>query len=314
MVYLLEMYINYLAAVRGASANTRQAYAQDLRDYLDFLTQRKCTDITQIRAADVMQYRVWLKNKGLAERSLARYLSSVKGFHRYLCDEGLLAIDPTATLDPPKIGVKLPQVMTFDEVERLLAQPDHTTPAGLRDQAMLDTLYASGLRVSELIALRVADVYLARGFLRCFGKGEKERVAPLGQIACDRIAQYLRDARPLILQNRLSIYLFVSRLGKPLTRQAVWKMIKKYLQQAELSAEMSPHTLRHSFATHLLEHGADLRSLQLRLGHSDIATTQIYTHVSTMRLRDVYDAKHPRAKKSPPRSAPDNQQEETEGA
>ena len=297
MQYLLEMYINYLAAVRGLSENTRGSYHCDLKEYFTFLQERSLTDIAQVHSTDVVRYRSWLKNKGLSERSIARHFSAVKGFHRYVYDEGIVDADPTITLESPKIGTVLPQVMTFEEVEQLLAQPDASKPLGLRDKAMLETLYASGLRVSELISLRLNHLNREKGYVRCIGKGEKERIVPLGKSAIYFISCYIREARHIFLKERYSDYLFVSRFGERMSRQAFWKIIKKYLKQAGLSQDISPHTLRHSFATHLLEHGADLRSLQLMLGHSDIATTQVYTHVSTRRLKEVYDKYHPRAKK-----------------
>ena len=294
--YIVEMYINYLAAVRGLSEHTREAYHRDIGKYLQFLQERLITDLNQVQETDIVQYRAWLKRQSLAERSIARHVSAVKGFHRYAYDEGIVRHDPTATMETPKIGAHLPQVMSFDEIKRLLEQPDEKSTLGLRDKAILETLYASGMRVSELISLRVNHVNWQDGYVRCMGKGEKERIAPLGKTAMHYMTRYLHEARERLLASRYSDYLFVNRFGKGMSRQACWKIIKKYLKQANLSQNISPHTLRHSFATHLLEHGADLRSLQMMLGHSDIATTQIYTHVSTKRLKDVYDQYHPRAK------------------
>ncbi len=304
MQYFIEMYINYLAAVRGLSDNTRSAYGRDLKTYVVFLAEeRSCAAIERVTDDDVIAFRASLRQRGLAERSVSRHFSAVKGFHHYLCDEKIVDKDPTAKIDAPKIGVTLPDIMSFDEVERLLAQPDavnETTPedraVALRDKAMLETLYATGLRVSELISLRLRDVNQERGFLRCIGKGDKERVVPLGESALLYLARYLNDARGVFLKGSYAEALFVNRFGQQMTRQAFWKIIKKYSKQARLPLTISPHTLRHSFATHLLEHGADLRSLQIMLGHQDIATTQVYTHVSTKHLREVYDEHHPRAK------------------
>ena len=297
MQYFLEMYINYLAAVRGSSENTREAYSRDLRKYFTFLQKHSVSDLEQIKESDVVQFRAWLKNQGISDRSIAQYLSAVKGFHRFICEEGISEKDPTSKLETSKMGMSLPEVMSFEEVELLLDQPDLSAPIGLRDKAMLETLYASGLRVSELIALRLSHLNTDKGFVRCFGKGEKERVVPLGKSALHFIARYVDESRYILLKNQYSEHLFVSRLGKSMTRQSCWKIIKKYLKKAGLSPHISPHTLRHSFATHLLEHGVDLRSLQLMLGHSDISTTQVYTHVSTKRLKAVYDEYHPRAHK-----------------
>lgn len=304
MRYLLEMYINYLAAVRGLSENTRSAYSRDLTTYLTFLTEeRACKTIERVTDGDVIAYRAYLSQLGMAERSISRHFSAVKGFHHYLCDEKIIDKDPTAKIDAPKLGVALPDVMSFDEVERLLAQPDaanETSPedraVAIRDKAMLETLYATGLRVSELVSLRLRDVNRERGFLHCIGKGDKERVVPLGEAALIYLARYINEARGVFLKGAYAEALFVSRFGEQMTRQSFWRIIKKYLKQAGLPMTISPHTLRHSFATHLLEHGADLRSLQIMLGHQDIATTQIYTHVSTKHLREVYDEHHPRAK------------------
>jgi integrase/recombinase XerD len=307
MKYFLEIYINYLAVVRGSSENTREAYYRDLEKYFMFCTTNSITEVTEITEKHVLLYRAWLKEKGLSERSIARHVSTVKGFHRYLCDEGITKTDPTVNLESPKTGHALPTVMSFDEVERLLAQPNERTVTGLRDKAMLETLYATGMRVSELILLRlnnirskkikVDDREVQMAYVRCIGKGEKERIIPLGETAFKWTARYIDESRNALLHAQYSEYLFLNRFGKPMTRQAFWKILKKYLKQAGLPQDISPHTLRHSFATHLLEHGADLRSLQLMLGHSDIATTQIYTHVSTKRLKEAYDQYHPRAKK-----------------
>ncbi len=297
MNYLLEMYINYLAAVRGLSENTRGAYYHDLTQYLTFLQEQSLTDMASVCDSHILQYHAWLKSNGLSARSIARHCSAVKGFHRYLCDEGIVEADPTIKLETPKKGCILPNVMSFEEVERLLAQPDESTALGLRDKAMLETLYASGMRASEVISVRLKSLNPEKGYVRCFGKGEKERVVPLGKSAVHIIDRYMKESRHILLKQRYSEYLFLNRFGKKMSRQACWKIIKKYLKQAGLSEDISPHTLRHSFATHLLEHGADLRSLQLMLGHSDISTTQIYTHVSTKRIKEVYDEFHPRAGK-----------------
>jgi len=307
MEYLLEMYINYLAAVRGSSENTREAYYRDLEKYFRFCKKNHVADVTAITEKHVLLYRAWLRERGLSERSIARHASTVKGFHRYLCDEGIAKTDPTLNLESPRIGYALPTVMSFDEVEQLLAQPNEQAVTGLRDKAMLETLYATGMRVSELISLRLNDIKSKKlkvdnrevkvEYVRCIGKGEKERIIPLGKTAFDCISRYIDKSRNILLKSQYSKYLFLNRFGKPMSRQAFWKIIKKYLKQAGLPQDISPHTLRHSFATHLLERGADLRSLQLMLGHSDIATTQVYTHVSTKRLKEAYDQYHPRAKK-----------------
>jgi len=304
MEYLLEMYINYLAAIRGLTENTRRAYHRDLQAYFEFLHRYSVHTITQVHEEIILQYRKQLTDQGLSERSIARHFSTMKGFHRFLCDEKIMTTDPTVKLEAPKVGSTLPDVMAFDEVRLLLAQPDASKAQNrqakalcLRDKAMLETLYASGVRVSELIDFRLHLLNREKGYLRCLGKGEKERIVPLGESALHFLDLYLEEGRQILLAKKgYSEYLFVNRFGGNMSRQAFWKILKKYLKQAGLSETISPHTLRHSFATHLLEHGADLRSLQLMLGHSDIATTQIYTHVSTTRIKEVYDEYHPRAK------------------
>lgn len=303
MNHLIEMYLNYLAAVRRLSDNTRAAYQHDLTSHLGFLAEQ-CgrAEIEQAQEGDVMAYRARLKARGLSERSIHRQFAAIKGFYRYLHDEKIIDNDPTIKIEAPKIGATLPSVMSAEEVAALLAQPEDSkaqTPedkaVALRDKAMLETLYATGLRVSELVSLRRRHLDLERGFLRCIGKGDKERIVPLGEAAISSLARYLQEGRGVFLKGAHSEWLFVNRFGEEMTRQAFWKILKKYLKQAGLPLTISPHTLRHSFATHLLEHGADLRSLQLMLGHEDIGTTQIYTHVSTARLREAYDEYHPRA-------------------
>lgn len=313
MKFLLEMYINYLAALRGASENTRASYARDITKFFTFCAEQHLTNITQVTEQHIAAYLGWLKQQGLSERSISRAISALKGLSRYLYDEGLITSDPTEKMESHKTASTLPLVLSSEQVERLLAQPDPERVDGTlektlatRDKAMLELLYATGVRVSELVTLRVQDLHsktmrldgetLDVAYLRCLGKGEKERLIPFGQVAFAAVEQYLHDARPLLLKTHSSDVLFLNRFGDALTRQGFWKILKRYLKQAELPSEISPHTLRHSFATHLLERGADLRSLQLMLGHSDIGTTQIYTHVSTKRLREVYDRYHPRAK------------------
>jgi integrase/recombinase XerD len=313
MQYLLEMYINYLAAVRGVSENTRKSYYLDLKKYFAFCNEHSIADMGHIDETHMLVYRAWLKENRLSERSIARHVSALKGFYRYLFDEGLATKDPTTNLESPKTASTLPDVMSSEQVERLLAQPDPDLVKGrqaralcLRDKAMLELLYATGMRVSELVTIHMRDIQSKvvcidgrerrMNYVRCVGKGDKERIIPLGQTAWEATSRYFTNGREYFLKNGYSEYLFVNRLGKPMSRQSFWKIVKKYLHQAGLPETISPHTLRHSFATHLLERGADLRSLQLMLGHSDIGTTQIYTHVSTTRLKSVYDQYHPRAR------------------
>lgn len=295
MNHLVELYLNYLTVEKGLAQNSLESYRRDLKKYLKFLETWRITDITHITKREIWNYKVQLKVQGLAPTSIARMMGTVKGFHRFLISEGLLQEDPTLYLEFPKTKSKLPQVMSLREVDRLIAAPDVSTPSGLRDKAMLEVLYATGVRVSELISLTLHQINLEMGYILCVGKGSKERLIPLGSEAILFVKQYLERARGKLIKNPSVPYLFLTRLGNKFTRQGFWKIVKKYLRKARLNPAISPHTLRHSFATHLLERGADLRSLQMMLGHSDISTTQIYTHIARHRLREIYNRHHPRA-------------------
>ncbi len=281
--------LDVLAVERGLSANTVQAYRRDLEDHLRFLVTSGLSHLRQVEEVHLLLYLGTLRRAGLAPASVMRRLSAVRAFYRHLVREEVLRADPTANLPTTRLLRHLPPVLTIAEVERLLAQPDTNTPRGLRDRAMLEVLYATGLRVSELCSLRRGDLNVDRGLVRCVGKGSKERIVPVGAPACAAVRAYLgarRDAAPA---------LFLGNKGHALTRVAFWRIIARYARQAGLRGPVSPHTLRHSFATHLLEGGADLRTIQELLGHANIATTQIYTHVSVDTLREVYRAYHPRA-------------------
>jgi len=242
----------------------------------------------------ILKYLISMREDGLNARSRARHLVSIRGFYRFLAQEEILSSDPTRLIDLPKSGLKLPDVLTIDEVKCLLEAPDPKKPSGCRDAAMLELLYAAGLRVSELITLNLQDVNLTAGYVRVFGKGAKERVVPIGQYAQEKIRRYTNEARQALLKGRISATLFVARAGKPLSRQGFWKLIKRYGLRAGLRKVVTPHTLRHSFASHLLEGGADLRAVQTMLGHADIATTQIYTHVARDHLKYLHQKFHPR--------------------
>jgi integrase/recombinase XerD len=251
--------------------------------------------LEQARRNDLLAHLRTLRLSGRSPRSVARWLVAVRAFFTWLLAEGVVTEDPTAHLDPPKTWRPLPRVLRAEEVEGLLAAPERERPRGLRDAAMLEVLYATGLRVSELCGLRLRDLHLDGGYLRCTGKGDKERVVPLGEEACAALRRYLGDARPALLSGRRSEVVFLSGRGAALSRQWFWKTIKNYGRRAGITTALSPHVVRHSFATHLLEHGADLRSIQVLLGHADISTTQIYTHVNRERLRRIYEDFHPRA-------------------
>jgi integrase/recombinase XerD len=289
----LARYLDYLAAERGLSANTLAAYRSDLCRLDDSLGPKR--RLEQAGKEDLKKVLRKMRLAGRSPRSVARWLVAVRGFFRHLVDLGFLDEDPTAHLDAPRIWRSLPKVLNAAEVESLLALPDRTQPRGMRDAAMLEVLYATGLRVSELLRLRLADLHLDAGYLRCWGKGSKERVVPLGGEADAMAQKYLAEGRPHLLEGRRSDLLFVNHRGNVLSRQGFWKIIKGYGIRAGITIPLSPHVVRHSFATHLLENGADLRSVQLMLGHADISTTQIYTHVNQERLRRLYEDFHPRA-------------------
>jgi integrase/recombinase XerD len=288
---LLKMFLNYLAVEKGLSRNTLESYDRDLRKYFTFMEKKAPGDIKQ---QDVLDFLSSLSEHGMAVPSSARCLSAIRGFHKYLLTDSLTATDPTVNIDAPHGWTRLPKTLSNSEVETLLNQPDLTTTLGIRDKAMLEVLYAAGLRVSELVGLRLQDMNLERGFVIVAGKGSKERAVPLGEVALDRLKEYLDRSRPMLLKGQASDAVFVSSRRRQLTRQMLWERIKHYVRKAGITRNVSPHTLRHSFATHLLDSGADLRAVQAMLGHSDIATTQIYTHVSRERLKRIHEKYHPR--------------------
>ena len=291
---LADRFINHLLVEKGLAERTVAAYSSDLAGFFDFLADAGVADAAAVEAPLLLRYLMSLRNRGLDARSRARHLVTLRGFFRYLVQERIIDTDPTRLVDLPKAGLKLPAVLSVDEVRRLLDAPDPVTPIGARDAAMIELLYAAGLRVSELVNLRVQDVNLEAGFVRVLGKGSKERIVPIGSHARDRIADYVKDARGKQLGSRVSRYLFIARGSKPMTRQGFWKLLKKHAAAAGIRQKVTPHTLRHSFASHLLEGGADLRAVQAMLGHADIATTQIYTHVARDRIRRVHEKFHPR--------------------
>jgi len=292
---LIDPYLNYLVTEKGLSNNTIESY---LRDLTRFMTHLKSQETNRIEAVDtptILKYIITLRKDGLSAKSRARHLVSLRGFFKFLVQTHKITTDPTHTVDQPKTGLKLPDVLTIDEVRQLLATTDLTHPAGLRNAAMMETLYAAGLRVSELVHLALGNVNLEAGFVRVLGKGAKERIVPIGSRANDRINQYMASVRPFLLKSYVSKYLFVVRKGKPMSRQGFWKLLRRHAQNCGLIKKVTPHSLRHSFASHLLEGGADLRSVQIMLGHTDISTTQIYTHVARDHLIDIHRRYHPRA-------------------
>ena len=289
----LRLFLEYLAVEKGLSPNTIQSYQRDIRKLVDTLKERRIP-LVRISEDTLVRFIHGESEGGLSARSLARLISALRSFFRFLVLSGYLKTDATTQLTTPSTWLALPKFLTVAEAEALLQAPDEKKPRGLRDRAMLEVLYGSGLRVSELATLKTAEINLEDGFLVCRGKGGKERIVPLGRSSCGAIRRYLDEVRPLADPDGRE-ELFLSRRGRPFTRQGVWKLLRQHAAKAGLSAKISPHVLRHSFATHLLERGADLRSVQLMLGHSQITTTQIYTHVSRERLRRVYDKFHPRA-------------------
>lgn len=293
MVLIEDRFIRYLSVERGLSQNTLTAYANDLAKLARFAAT--CNkDLLSLKSDDLAHFIRELSKTGLGPRSIARTLVAVRGFYKFLVQDGHLKTDPGANLETPKSWQSLPRFLADDEVERLLNTPDPTTDTGLRDKAMLEVLYATGLRVSELVGLSRGSIDLDLGFVKVFGKGGKERIVPVGQTAIDWLRKYLHIRPRFISTDKSVIALFVSDTGTPITRQAFWKTIVSYGNRAGVG-HINPHLLRHSFATHLLEHGADLRSVQMMLGHSDISTTQIYTHITNERLREIYRRFHPRA-------------------
>ncbi|MCB0218434.1 MAG: site-specific tyrosine recombinase XerD [Chrysiogenetes bacterium] len=292
----MERFLTYLNVEAGLAANTLSSYGTDLSDFLDFCEEKKLRTPGALTPELASSYLASLDKRGLAARTRARRLSALKRLYKFLIEEGELSENPLALIGAGRLSRKLPDVLTREEALRLLEAPDLDTPEGLRDRAMLELLYATGLRVSELCGLRAAQFNADAGFLRVMGKGSKERAVPVGDAAVHWLAQYVKTGRGELLKKRQSAFLFVGRKSsKALTRQAFWQRIKRHAAAAGIEKDISPHTLRHSFATHLLDGGADLRSVQAMLGHSDISTTEIYTHVSRKRIRETYDSFHPRA-------------------
>ena len=290
----IDRYINHLLVEKGLADATLSSYSADLQRFSDFLASQKIRAVDQADTAAVLKYLIDLRNEGLDIRSRARHLVTLRGFFRFLVSEKEISADPARLIDLPKFGVRLPHVLSVKEIARLMEAPDAEKPRGARDAAMLELLYAAGLRVSELIHVKVRDVNLSSGFVRVMGKGSKERIIPIGSHAIDRIGHYNEYARPRLLKHHTSKFLFVARAGNPMTRQGFWKLVRQYAKKAGFEKKVSPHTFRHSFASHLLEGGADLRAVQMMLGHADISTTQIYTHVAREHMKNMHRQYHPR--------------------
>ncbi|MGE0370210.1 MAG: site-specific tyrosine recombinase XerD [Candidatus Dadabacteria bacterium] len=292
---LLDSFLSYLVVEKGLSENTLESYGRDLKKFLLFIKSRGTTSAREIKYGDILDFMARSREEGLNATTIVRSMVSVKQFFKYLLSEKVLSEDPTAHIKTPKMKKAIPGVISLDDVESILGAPDESTHEGLRDAAMLEILYATGIRVSELIGLKLNDVNFELGFVVVYGKGSKERVVPIGDKAREKLLSYLRDSRPALLKSREAKALFVTRRGGGMTRQGFWKIIKAQALKAGVTKKISPHTLRHSFATHLLERGADLRTIQVMLGHSDISTTQIYTHVESERLKEIHKKYHPRS-------------------
>lgn len=313
MRQLIDTFMNYLSVERGLTRNTIISYQRDLNSYVDFLDLSHIDALSKATKDDIINFMLYLKDRGLNSNSIARRLTAIKVFHRFLSRERVLKADPTILIDSPKLWKKIPETLTYNEVNALLNQPNIRDKQGIRDKAVLEALYATGMRVSEAVNLKTDNVNLDIGFLRCIGKGNKERIIPVGAKAINSIRRYLGISRPHLLnpvrntkaskgeikisngvKNKESEFLFLNRFGKKISRQSLWKLIKKYAKVAGIKKSIRPHTLRHSFATHLLERGADLRSVQEMLGHTNISTTQIYTHINKDRLKTIHKMFHPR--------------------
>lgn len=293
---LLDAYLDHLRVERGLARNTLDAYSRDLAEYVRWVEENVGRHLRDVKEEDLRFYFLRKKQGGMSARSLRRKVSSLRGLYRFLQREGYMGEDPTELLEVPRLGAPLPRDLTLDEVDRLLAQPDPAEPLGIRNQAMIELLYATGLRVSELLAVRLQDLNLEVGYVVAYGKGKKERLVPVGEVALEKLKEYLGTVRPGLAGSGRDPHVFLNRSGRRLSRQGFWKLLNRYALQAGISSTVTPHVLRHSFATHLLERGADLRSVQVMLGHASISTTQIYTHLNRERLKQIYQRHHPRAK------------------
>ena len=294
MKEFIQEFINYLSVERGLANNTLLAYRRDLMKYVGYLDAQGVKSPAQVKKDQVTAYMYDQKQKGLSANSISRFLAAIKMFHRYLLRERLATDDPTNLVETPKLWKRVPEVLSSLEIEAMIKSSSGRNWQAIRDHAMLELLYASGMRVSELVDLKLESVNTEVGYVRCIGKGSKERIIPIGKKAQAAVKKYCEVSRGKIAKSNPTTSLFLSRLGKKISRQSIWKIIKFYAKKAKIKKVIKPHTIRHSFATHLLEHGADLRSVQEMLGHSDISTTQIYTHVDKERLRSIHKQFHPR--------------------
>ncbi len=292
----IQDFLHYIVVERGLALNTISSYERDLKKYKEYLVKveelQSYQDVTRLH---ILRFLKQIKESGLSSRTIARHIASIRSFHQFLLRDKAMSHDPSVHVETPQPERTLPKVLSMKEVEQLIEAPKLDTAFGMRDRAMLEVLYATGIRVSELIGLNLGDIHLTMGFLRCIGKGNKERIIPIGRAATTALSSYMESSRGKLLGKKSSDALFLNHHGNRLSRQGYWKILKGLTKEAGIQKELTPHTLRHSFATHLLENGADLRAVQEMLGHADISTTQIYTHVTKARLKDVYKTFHPRA-------------------
>lgn len=289
-------FLEHIKVEKNLSANTIASYKLDLADFIAHMRAQNILSIDVVEPKHVQEHVMWLSKRNLSARSQSRHISAIRQFFRFLAAEGLNNKNPASDIDMPKIPKRLPSHLDLSEIDCILEAIERKTPRQIRDYAMISLMYATGLRVSELVGLKLEDVDLAHGFLNALGKGSKERVIPMGEMAISALGKYLSDARSVLLKGLESDFFFVARRGQPLTRQAFFKLLKSYASLAGLSKDVSPHQIRHSFATHLIEGGADLRALQVLMGHSDLSSTEIYTHLNKDRLHQLYQEYHPRAK------------------
>jgi integrase/recombinase XerD len=294
MQELLAKYLNYLLIERGIAQNTLEAYGRDLRRFLVFIRQKGLTQLQEATPEILIEYLIRIKNEGLSANSMNRQLAALRGFYKYLLMEKKIEQTPLANIELAKVWMRLPDTLSKEEMKVILAQPGGEKPSALRDTAMLELLYATGIRVSELVNLTMNSINWQVGFLTVMGKGNKERIVPIGKTAYDCVRVYVDNARPQLMQKKSTDMLFLNRFGGKFTRQGFWKMVVRYAKKAGLQKKVHPHTFRHSFASHLLEGGADLRIVQVMLGHADISTTQIYTHITRDRLKEIHQKYHPR--------------------
>jgi len=291
---LIEEFLGYLSVERGLSNNTLSSYKRDLSNFFGYLKKRRIASIDKVTRQMITSFMLSEKDRGLSANSISREVACLKSFFKFLVRENKIKDNITSVIESPKLWKKLPSALDLSEVEKLLKAPNIREPMGVRDKAMLELIYATGMRVSELINLKMDDLNMGVGFIKCLGKGQKERVVPFGSKAKEWLVRYLDKGRASFLKKKVSNFLFLTRLSRPMSRQMFWKIIKKYAVKARIKKDIMPHSLRHSFATHILERGADLRVVQEMLGHSDISTTQIYTHINKERLKSIHHKFHPR--------------------